>query len=194
MTNYIRRVLRGSTMDAVKGSTEQIAKKKRKCWLPAFSSFPKMFSNPSLLGSLKLGIVWYRIIPLKLGIVWYMIIPLKVALQIFGQKFYTNTKKSSLYAQSLLIFIHRTLVVKRHPTTREIRDLLWPRSTPMGNTVCFTWAVCSFIHWKYTGEASNIAFDEDIMKNYYMFVMLWNLSVISHWIFSKCIFHLWRQI
>ena len=45
--------------------------------------------------------------------------------------------------------------------TREIRDLPWPRSTPTGNTV-------------YTGEASNIAFDEDIMENNYMFVMLWN--------------------
>ena len=46
---------------------------------------------------------------------------LKVALQILGRKFYKNTKKSSLYFQSLLIFIHRTLVVKRHPITREIK-------------------------------------------------------------------------
>ena len=29
---------------------------------------------------------------------------------------------------------------------------------------------------------------EDIMENNYMFVMLWNLSVISHWIFPKCSF------
>ena len=55
---------------------------------------------------------------------------LKVALQILGRKFYKNTKKSSLYSQSLLIFIHRIPVVKRHPITREIRDLLWPMSTP----------------------------------------------------------------
>ena len=46
---------------------------------------------------------------------------LKVALQILGRKFYKNTKKSSLYSQSLLIFIHRTPVVERHPITREIK-------------------------------------------------------------------------
>ena len=45
---------------------------------------------------------------------------LKVALQIFGRKFYKNTEKSSLYSQSLLIFIHKALVVEGHPTSREI--------------------------------------------------------------------------
>ena len=60
---------------------------------------------------------------------------LKVALQILGRKFYKNSKKSSLYSQSLLIFIHRTPIVERHPITREIRGLLWPRSTPVGNIV-----------------------------------------------------------
>ena len=44
---------------------------------------------------------------------------LKVALQILGQKFYKNTKKSSLYPQSLLIFIHKTPVVENHPTTNS---------------------------------------------------------------------------
>ena len=62
---------------------------------------------------------------------------LKVALQILGRKFYKNTEKSSLFSQSLLIFIRKTPVVESHPTTREIRDLLWPRSTPTGNTVYF---------------------------------------------------------
>ena len=62
---------------------------------------------------------------------------LKVALQILGQKFYKNTRKSFLYSQSLLIFIHRTPLVERHPITREIRDLLLHRSTPTGNTVYF---------------------------------------------------------
>ena len=61
--------------------------------------------------------------------------PLKVALQIFGRKFYKSTKKSSLYFQCLLIFIHKTPVVDNDPTTREIRELLRPRSTPMGITV-----------------------------------------------------------
>ena len=35
-------------------------------------------------------------------------------------KILQNTKKSSLYSQGLLIFIHRTLVVERHLMTREI--------------------------------------------------------------------------
>ena len=61
----------------------------------------------------------------------------KGALQILGRKSYNNTKKSSLYSQSLLIFIHKTPVVENHLTTREIRELLWPRSTPTGNTVYF---------------------------------------------------------
>ena len=52
---------------------------------------------------------------------------LKVALQILGQKFHKNTEKSSLYSQSLLIFIYKTPVVESHPTIREISDLLRPR-------------------------------------------------------------------
>ena len=43
----------------------------------------------------------------------------KVALQILGRKFYKITKKSSLYSQSILIFIHRTPVDERHPITRQ---------------------------------------------------------------------------
>ena len=62
---------------------------------------------------------------------------LKVALQILGRKVYENTEKSSLYSQSLLIFIHKTPVVECHQITREIRDLLLPRPTPTGNTVYF---------------------------------------------------------
>ena len=33
----------------------------------------------------------------------------------FGTKILQNTKKSFLYSQNLLIFIHRTAVVERHP-------------------------------------------------------------------------------
>ena len=62
---------------------------------------------------------------------------LKVALQILGRKFYKNTKKSSSYSQSLLIFIHKTKVVENYSTTREIRELLKLRSTPTGITVYF---------------------------------------------------------
>ena len=41
------------------------------------------------------------------------------------------------------------------------------------------------MYWKYTDEALNIASNEDIIENNYMFGMLWNLSVISHWIFPQ---------
>ena len=37
-------------------------------------------------------------------------------------------------------------------------------------------------------EVSNISSDDDIMENNYMLVMLWNLSVISHFIFPQCSF------
>ena len=37
---------------------ENISGKNRKCYLPAFSPFPKMFSKPPSSGSLKFGIVW----------------------------------------------------------------------------------------------------------------------------------------
>ena len=65
------------------------------------------------------------------------ILLLKVALQILRRKFYKNTKKIVLVLPNLLIFIHKTPVVENHPTTREIRDLPRPRSTPTGNTVYF---------------------------------------------------------
>ena len=107
---------------------------------------------------------------------------LKVALQIMGRKFYKSTKKSSLNPQNLLIFIHKTPVVESHPIKREIRDLLWPRSSPTGNTVYFYMSSSLIYTLKYTDEASNIVFDKDIMENNYMFDMLWFLSVISHWI------------
>ena len=42
-----------------------------------------------------------------------------------------------MYYQSLLVFILKTPVVENHLTTREIRDLLRPRLTPMGITVYF---------------------------------------------------------
>ena len=46
---------------------------------------------------------------------------LKVALQILRRKFYKNTRKSSLYSKSLLIYNDKTPVVENHPTTREIK-------------------------------------------------------------------------
>ena len=97
---------------------------------------------------------------------------LKVALQILGRKFYKNTKKSSLYSQSLIIFIHKTPVVENHPITGEIRELLRPRSTTTGITPILHEQL-SHLHTGNTQKkVSNIASDEDIMKNNYMFVML----------------------
>ena len=119
---------------------------------------------------------------------------LKVALQILGQKFYKITKKSSSYSQSLVLFIHKTTVVENHPTTRETRDLLRPRSRHRREIQSiFTWAVRSFTYWKYTDEASNIASDEEIIENDYTFVMLSNLRIISHLIFHNAFFF-WHKI
>ena len=61
-------------------------------------------------------------------------------------------------------------------------------STPTGNMFYFSGAARSFTFWKYTDETSNTASDKDIMKNNYMFVMLSNLSVISHLIFLQYFF------
>ena len=112
--------------------------------------------NPSTLWKAN-SIFWVRLIPLPDDKIldWSKLKQtaddiLQVALQILGRKFYKNTKKSSLYSQSLLIFIHRTPVVEKYPITREIRDLLWPKSTPTGNTVYFytsnlLWAIFPFL-------------------------------------------------
>ena len=51
-----------------------------------------------------------------------MYLGLKVALQIMGWKFYKNTNNSSLYSQSLLIFIHKTQAVENQLKTGEIRE------------------------------------------------------------------------
>ena len=115
-----------------------------------------------------------------------MLIVLKVALQILRQKFYKYTKRSFLYSQSLLIFIHKTPVFKSHLTTRAIRELLRPRSTPKGITVYFYMSSSLIYILKIHRRVSNMASDEDIIRNNYMFVFLWNLSVISHLIFSQC--------
>ena len=117
-----------------------------------------------------------------------------MALQIFGRKLYKNTKKSSLYPQSLSIFIHKTPVVENHPTTGEITEITTAQVDTDGNHSLFLHEQLVYLH---TGnkqkKVSNIASDEDIMEN--MFVILWNLSVISHVIFPQCsIFYFWPEI
>ena len=44
------------------------------------------------------------------------------------------------------------------------------------------------LHTENTQTKLQTVFDEDIMENNDMFVMLWNLSVISHWIFPQYFF------
>ena len=117
---------------------------------------------------------WQRV---KMNFVYVV---LRVALQILGQKFYKNTKNSSLYSQTLLIFIHRTPVVERHLITREMRNLLWPGSTPTGNTFYF-YMSSTFIYTLKIHKASKILFDEDIKENNYMF----NMSCADPDIFLK---------
>ena len=58
---------------------------------------------------------------LYVSAMWFIVEVLKVALQIVGRKFYKKTKKSSLYPQSLLIFIYKTQVVESHPIMRNER-------------------------------------------------------------------------
>ena len=89
--------------------------------------------------------------------------PLKVAFRSWDEKFTKNTKKSSLYSQSLLNFIHKTPVVERHPITREVRDLLRPGSTPTGNTVYF-YMSSMFI---YTLKIHRRSFKHSVRWRYY---------------------------
>ena len=124
---------------------EDIVGKGEKCWLPAFSPFPTMFSKGFFCRVLNNRDCVGKTLPSVEPRVHNHQSVLKVALQIFGQNICQNTKKSSLYSQNLFIFIHRNPVVERHPITREIRDLLWPRSTPSGNTVYFYMSsTCSY--------------------------------------------------
>ena len=123
---------------------------------------------------------------------------LKVALQTLGRKFYKNTKNSSLYSQSLSILIHKAPVVKNHMTTGGIIELLRPRSTPTGITVYFLHEQLAHLN-TCTGNTQkkvlNVSSDKEIMENNYVFVMLWNLSVISPLIFLQCFFfYFWRKI
>ena len=79
-----------------------------------------------------------------------------------------------------MIFIHKTLVVKSHPKTRAIRELLGPRSTP-GKHGLFLHEQIAHLHAGNTQQkVLKIVSDEDIIENNDMFVMFWNLSVISH--------------
>ena len=79
---------------------------------------------------------------------------------------------SSLYSQSLLNFILKTTVVENHPTTGDIRELLQPRLTCTNrNQGLFLHEQLAHLHTGNTqNKVSNIASDEDIMENNYMFV------------------------
>ena len=116
---------------------------------------------------------------------------LKVAFHTLRRKFTKILKKSSLYAESLLIFIHETPVVEN----RQLEKL----ENYYGARQHIPFLHEQFAHL-HTGntlkKSSNIAADENIIKNNYIFVMLWNLSVISHLIFPQSFFffYFWRKI
>ena len=93
-----------------------------------------------------------------------------------GMKFYKNTKKSSLYSQSLLNFIHKTPVVENHPSTREIRFTTAQVET-RGKHSLFLHEQIAHLHTQMQLQTGS---NEDIMVNNYMFVMLSDLSIISH--------------
>ena len=77
-------------------------------------------------------------------------------------------KTSSLYSQSLLIFIHKTLVVKTIPQEEKLEIHYVPGRHQREIWFIYTGVARSFIYWKYTDKSSNIASDEDTMKNNYM--------------------------
>ena len=88
-----------------------------------------------------------------------------------------------------MIFIHKTPVVESHPTTREIKRFTMAQVHTDRKHGLFIYEQHAHLHTENTQKkVSNIASDEDIIENNYMFVMLYNLSVISHWIFPECFF------
>ena len=114
---------------------------------------------------------------------------LKVALQILGRKFYKNTKKIILTLPKPFNF-HSYNSSSRKPSDNK-RKLRIPAAQ-----VDIGWNHGLFLHEQlahlHTGNkqkrASKIAFDEDIIENNYMFVVLWNLNVICHLVFPQCCF------
>ena len=116
----------------------------------------------------------------------------KVALQILGQKFYKNTKKLPVYSQSLLIFIHNIPVVESHLTTTT--KITTAQVDTDRNYGLFLHEQLAHLQTGNTQKVSNIASDEDIRENTYLFVMLRNLSVISHFIFRQCYFFLVQNL
>ena len=88
----------------------------------------------------RLHRTYSMVVDLNRHMIWVLTlyhIPLKVALQTLGRKFYKNTKKSSLYSQCLLIFIHKTQVVESHPTTKEIKRMTTVQVDTDGNPGLF---------------------------------------------------------
>ena len=64
-----------------------------------------------------------------------------------------------------------------------------PKVDTDGNHGLFLYDQLAHLHTGNTKKkVSNIVSDEDIMENNYMFVILSNLSIISHLIFPQCVF------
>ena len=104
-------------------------------------------------------------------------IPLKVALRILGRKFSKNTKKSSIYSQSILIFIHKTPTVEIRQQ-EKLENYYGPG--------LFLHEQLAHLHTGNTQESFKHSSNEDIME--IISCLLWNLSVLSHLIYPQCCF------
>ena len=99
-----------------------------------------------------------------------------VAFRSWDENVCRNTKKSSLYSHNFLIFIHKTPVVESHPTAGEIRELLWPTSTPTGITIYFYMgSSLIYITGNTHKKVSNIVSDEGIIENDYMLFLCYEI-------------------
>ena len=101
-------------------------------------------NNPSFLISLK------RFVCLGVHAYQQFFSYLMVALQIFGRKFYKNTEKSSLYSESLWIFIHKTPVVESYQITREIKRFTTAQVNTDGKYGLFLNEQLTHLHTKNT--------------------------------------------
>ena len=91
---------------------------------------------------------------------------LRWPLQIMGRTFYKNTKKTSLYSQRILIFIHKTPVVKNHLTNRRNKRITTTQVNTDGNHGLFLHEQLTHLHTGNTQKkVLDIASEEDIMEN-----------------------------
>ena len=119
----------------------------------------------------KTWLLWKTYFPLMVQSKIFISI-LITSLQIFGRKFYKNTKNNLCTPKAFLIFIHKTPVVENHVTTREIRRVVLAQVDTYGNHCLFLHEQLAHLHAGNTQrKVSHIASDEDIVENNYIFVI-----------------------